>query len=246
MIRARLAEAHLALVLLLRLPLPRLRGPIPAMSATAWAWPIAGIPVGLAMWGVHAGALFIGLPPLAAALAAIAAALLLTGALHADGLADLFDGLWGGTDRDRRLEIMRDSRIGSYGVLALIVALGLQASAIAAAAPALPVFLGAAMVSRMMMVPLAGMMRPARTEGLGHGAAGPGAGQLLAASAIALFPYTHPAHAVFAAAGAAALVGLAARIKIGGQTGDVLGAGQTLAETAWWLALAALAARTVP
>ena len=236
--RARLAEAHLALVLLLRVPLPRLNGDVPATSASAWAWPLAGIPVGLGAWAVHAGALAIGLPPLSAAFGAMGAALVLTGALHADGLADLFDGLWGARDRERRLEIMRDSRIGSFGVLALIVALGLQASAIAAAAPSAGAFVAAGMVSRATMAWLAAMP-PARPEGLGHGAAGPGAWRLLAAGLIALVPFTHPAPAVLAAAGAAAIAGLLARARIGGQTGDVLGAGQVTAETAFWLALAA-------
>ena len=91
------------------------------VAAAAWAWPLAGMAVGLL--GAAAGGLvlWLGVAPAAAAAIAIAAQIFATGALHEDGLADSADGLWGGWDKARRLAIMKDSRIGTYGVLALVL-----------------------------------------------------------------------------------------------------------------------------
>lgn len=83
-------------------------------------WPAAGWLTGGITALALCGALCI-MPPFAAVTAAFAVRLLLTGALHEDGLADFFDGTGGGTDRNRVLEIMKDSRIGSYGVIGLII-----------------------------------------------------------------------------------------------------------------------------
>ena len=229
------------MVFLLRVLLPRLAEPIPRMADSAWAWPLAGIPVGLLAWTLHAGAIALGLPPLCAALLALGGGLAITGGLHADGLADCADGFWGGHERARRLEIMRDSRTGAYGVMALVIALGLQASAIAETAPRLWAFLGIAVASRAAMAALAALP-PAREDGLGRGAAGPGAGRIAAALAIGLLALLLGGAGIgdFAALALSALaLAAVARAKIGGQTGDVLGAGQVLAETALWLALAA-------
>lgn len=88
-------------------------------------WPLMGWLTGGVMGGVYIGALFLGFPPAMAALLAIAARLLLTGALHEDGLADFCDGFGGGTSRERTLSIMKDSHIGTYGVLGLFICLGL-------------------------------------------------------------------------------------------------------------------------
>src|SRR5262249_52967080 len=76
-------------------------------------------------------AIGLDLPPMLAAIIAVAAAVAVTGALHEDGLADTADGFGGGSDRDRKLEIMRDSRIGTYGVIALVLALGSRIVALA-------------------------------------------------------------------------------------------------------------------
>src|SRR5690606_33227086 len=107
----------------------KLRGEVPPMSATVWAYPIVGalaaLPAALVLW-VAAGTL----PMDIAAILAIAVSLVVTGALHEDGLADFCDGL-GGRTREERLAIMRDSRTGSYGVLALILSIGLRATAVA-------------------------------------------------------------------------------------------------------------------
>ncbi|MEQ8966080.1 MAG: adenosylcobinamide-GDP ribazoletransferase, partial [Azospirillaceae bacterium] len=97
------------------------------------AYPLVGAGIGLAAGAVLALALGVGLPPAAAAIVAVAVQIALTGGLHEDGLADLADGL-GPADRARRLEVMRDSRIGTFGVLALILGVGARIAAVAALA----------------------------------------------------------------------------------------------------------------
>ena len=105
-----------------------------AVARATWALPVAGLLVGLAGALVYKVASRFGLAPNLAALLALAATTIITGALHEDGLADTADGLGGGRTRERKLEIMRDSRIGTYGVCALILSFGLRWSALAAIA----------------------------------------------------------------------------------------------------------------
>ncbi|MEM8957432.1 MAG: adenosylcobinamide-GDP ribazoletransferase [Pseudomonadota bacterium] len=218
-------------------------------AAAAWAWPLAGAVVGalagLLLWA----ALWLGLPPLAAGLLAVGAQIVLTGALHEDGLADSADGLWGGWTRDRRLEIMRDSRIGSYGVLALILSVGLRAAACAAlpAGPlAVAALAGTGAASRAAMAGVMAGLPPARTDGLSVSTGRPSAATALTALAAALalalivLPIGTALAAVAACCAGAGLVAGIASAKIGGQTGDILGAAQQIAEIAALLALATL------
>ena len=232
-----------ALALLTRLPAP---GADHARGArAAWAWPLVGALLGGAGALGGLACLAGGLPPAAAAGAALSVQVLATGALHEDGLADLADGLGGGPDRERRLEIMRDSRIGAFGAVALILGLGLRWSLTAALLPAAPAaLLAAAALSRAAMAAAMATLPPARPDGLSAMAGRPGAAAILAAGlALALAGLAAgPAPAFLAAlgaAGAAAGVGALARSRLGGQTGDVLGAAQQAAEIA---ALAGLAA----
>lgn len=110
-----------------------------AIARATWALPVAGLLVGLAGALVYKISSRLGLTPNLAALLALATTALITGALHEDGLADTADGLGGGRTRERKLEIMRDSRIGTYGVCALILSFGLRWSALAAIAIAFAV-----------------------------------------------------------------------------------------------------------
>src|SRR5579863_4322455 len=89
------------------------------VAQASWALPVAGLIIGLVGAVVYAIARRLGLPSDSAAVLALAATALSTGAIHEDGLADTADGLGGGRSRDSRLEIMRDSRIGTYGACAL-------------------------------------------------------------------------------------------------------------------------------
>jgi adenosylcobinamide-GDP ribazoletransferase len=173
--------------------------------------------------------------------------ILATGGLHEDGLADLADGFGGGRTRERALEIMRDSRIGSFGAIALGLSLILRAGCLAALAPGQAfwglIALGAA--SRASMPWVLHLMPPARDDGLGRSAASVRREIALSASALgflACLPLGVGVAILTLAAGAAAAAGLAAlaQRRIGGQTGDVCGAVQQAAEIAGWCALAAI------
>jgi adenosylcobinamide-GDP ribazoletransferase len=243
--RRRIDEARLALMLLTRLPVGRLRDPAPPLSAARWAFPLVGLLVGLVGWAVQAGALASGLGAAPGALLAIGAMAIVTGGLHLDGLADLADGLGGGRDRAHALDIMRDSRIGSYGTIALILAMGLSAGAVAGfdgGAP-LPVFLLAGVASRLAMTATLQWLPAARADGLGKSAAGTGSGALVPGVLLCLGlvlvigPAGMTALAVSIAV--AGLVAWRAWLRLGGQTGDVLGAVQAAVETSCLLALSA-------
>ncbi|OED46964.1 cobalamin 5'-phosphate synthase [Rhodobacteraceae bacterium (ex Bugula neritina AB1)] len=235
----------LALVLLTRLPLPHL--PPQAFQRQAksvWAFPLAGLAVALPAALCAALALTVGLPAAIAAGLALTAQVLLTGAMHEDGLADTADGLWGGFTRARRLEIMKDSRIGAYGVIALILGLGLRWSALSALLATAGVWplLALAMLSRAVMPVLMAALPNARTTGLSQGVGRPRTLPCLLASGLAILlslPLIGSAVFGTALAMAAATLGLGAlaKAKIGGQTGDILGASQQVAEISGLLAL---------
>lgn len=241
-------DVLLALVLLTRLPLPHLPPhAFQRQARAAWAFPLAGLAVALPAALLAWLALTLGLPATVAAGLALAVQVLLSGAMHEDGLADTADGLWGGFDRARRLEIMKDSRIGAYGVIALILGFGLRWSALAALLPLAGawVLLPLAMMSRAVMPALMAALPNARSAGLSRKVGRPTAltcasGAVLAV-ALSLPLIGTAALGAALAMGAAALgLGALARIKIGGQTGDILGASQILAETAGLLILLAL------
>ncbi|MGY8676355.1 adenosylcobinamide-GDP ribazoletransferase [Bradyrhizobium sp. UFLA05-153] len=210
--------------------------------------PVAGLLVGLLSAAVYAIASAVGVTPAPAAMLALASTIIITGALHEDGLADTADGLGGGT-RARRLEIMRDSRIGSFGVCALIVSLGLRWSALAAiAAPrAVLIALLLAHVAARAGLPLfMALVPPARTDGLSAGAgrpAGPNAAIALGLGAIVLAIGFGPGKAILAVillAFLGLLIAWLAIRQVGGQTGDILGAYEQVAETAILLMAASL------
>ncbi len=127
----------LAVLFLTRIPV-RLDPPPQAadLAAAGDCFPLVGAVIGAGVGGLFWGLTVLGLPPLAAAGLALTAQLALTGALHEDGLADMADGFGGGLTRDRKLDIMRDSRLGTYGGAALVLALLIRAGLIAALPPA--------------------------------------------------------------------------------------------------------------
>lgn len=189
----------------------------------------------------------LGLPGFISAFLALGCGLILTGALHEDGLADCADALGGGS-RERALAIMRDSRIGNYGALALILSLGLRASVLVAlpGSVALAALVGAHAFSRGALGMALERLEPARADGLGAMAGKPQ--QRAALMALALGAGILLLACVFLAglgAGLFALVtgglgGLAAlevaRRRFGGYTGDVLGAIQQCIEIATLIA----------
>lgn len=232
---ARLRDQVLsALALLTRLPLP---GHRPAGAEAAWAWPLVGALLGLLAAMLASGLLALGIPSGPVAAAVLAALALLTGALHEDGLSDTADGLLGGRSRERRLEIMKDSRIGSFGALALGLVMLASWSALEALI-ARGAFWGpliaAAALSRAPMAVAMAALPPARPGGLsaGTGRPSPAVAGAAAGLALVLTLLTLGSAAlapVLAAALLPALLALAAQRMIGGQTGDILGACQQLA-----------------
>jgi adenosylcobinamide-GDP ribazoletransferase len=241
-------ELRLALAFLTRLPvrLPAHVAEAPLASAVR-AFPIAGAAVAFAGAVAFGIAWIVGLPPTIAGVIAIAAMAAFTGALHEDGLADFVDSL-GARDTAKRLAIMRDSRIGTFGVLALILAMGIRAGSLAYVADpleALGLLLAAATGSRACVVHAMHVLPMARADGLARAAGRPPQGRMLDALAIgaAFLLLLGPLGAVLAglAAMAATLaVERLARNHVGGQTGDVLGAVQQISEIA--ILCAALAA----
>ena len=245
-----LAEFHAALCLLTRLPLGSIgsaHGPVPIERAV-WAFPLAGGLAGLAGSAVYAICSLAHMPPFVAAAWCLAAMLLLTGGLHEDGLADTADGFGGGRTRERKLEIMRDSRLGSFGAVALLLSLGVRGAAIAALGEprrVLPALVVSGAVGRAVLVVPLLMLVPARDDGLAVGLRGLGISQALVALAIAVvvaIVLVPPAMTLAAIASAVAVSVVLARIavrQIGGYTGDVLGATEVIAECAILSALSA-------
>ncbi len=212
------------------------------------AFPVVGIVVGLAGWAAFAIAAALGLPATIGALLAVAVTVLTTGALHEDGLADTADGFGGGEDRAGKLAIMRDSRSGAYGVLALVFSVALRAAALAVLTTprAGAALVAAHAVSRAGLPIVMRWLEPARSDGLGASAGQPddaavgwclGIGIVTALVCLGLS--SGLVGLLVAAAGIAALAALARR-QIGGYTGDVLGAAQQIGEIAMLLTAAAL------
>lgn len=237
-----------AAALLTRLPLPDQEGSR-SMAQSAWSWPIIGALVGLGAGLAALIAGWMGLPPLLAATCALGVQIALTGALHEDGLADCADGFWGGQTRARRLEIMKDSRLGSYGMLALALALFARIAAIAALIEAgwlLAPLIATGALSRAPMAVLMTALPNARGAGLAHAAGRPGRDTALVAIALALLIGLLATGWAVLVAGfwtALAVLGwaLLARGRIGGQTGDVLGAAQQIGEIVILAVFAAMA-----
>jgi adenosylcobinamide-GDP ribazoletransferase len=206
-------------------------------AAGCWAWPVAGAVVGAIALAAGVAAMTLGMPATWAAVLVLAVQAALTGALHEDGLADTFDGLAGGRDPARRLEIMRDSRVGSFGVLALLLVVLARWSALVVLLQAAPMAVVAvAALSRAVMPVLMAALPFARQDGLARLVGRPSALQaglaLGTALAIAL-PLVGGTTLWLLAGGAGVVLGLGlwARARIGGQTGDILGAAQQLTES---------------
>jgi adenosylcobinamide-GDP ribazoletransferase len=241
--------------LLTRLPIGAAAGPVvtpgvPSASHPARCYPVVGAGIGALAALAYGVAIWLALPPFAAALTALAAAILVTGALHEDGLADVADGFGGGRDAAHKLAIMRDSRIGTYGVLALALVLAARGGSLAAIAG--PAAVAAALIaahtaSRAGLAALMWALPPARSDGLGAATGRPGGAEVLtalaigAAAAFLLLDFAVAVTALLAAAALQAALALQARRQIGGATGDVLGAAQQLGEAAVLLVVCAAA-----
>jgi adenosylcobinamide-GDP ribazoletransferase len=230
----------LALTFLTKLPWPW-RGPADgaALARSMFWFPWVGALLGLLFWGAWAGLEKV-LPAPAAAALLLSLTVWVTGGLHLDGLADTADGLGGGSDPETALRIMKDSRVGAFGVISLILALLLKfslflsLSEIPEAARGLILY---PVLSRWGMVLLAYLSPYARPEG-GLGQAmtlglSPRvlAGAGLSAGALSFLILGLPGLALFIATGALVWLGsLYFRHRLGGITGDVLGAANEVVE----------------
>ncbi len=204
-------------------------------------FPLVGAGIGLVAGLMLLGAFELGLQPLTCALIGLASAALLTGALHEDGLADFFDGLGASGSTEKRLAVMRDSRIGTFGTLAVVFGVGIRASilsGLSSADLAMAALIAGGAASRSMLPIAMRWQRPARTQGLSANAGAPSWPQVIAACVVA---FTIALVTVglwgslaigVAAAFAVLLIAMIAQKAFGGQTGDVLGAMQVAAETA--------------
>ncbi len=236
-----------ALQFLTRVPI-RLRRE-PSLSKTVAWFPVAGAIIGAAVGGVAAGMWHLTTPLVAAAVA-IAFGLLVTGAFHEDGLGDVADAFGGGWTVERRLEILKDSRHGTYGVAAISTSIVVRIVSLGAMPGPLDMFtaaLAAHTMARVAAVGMAGIMKLATNTGLGadYGRsstplrAGIGCAAGIAITAVAVGWWAAPLAAT--ALVAAAATGLLARRKIGGISGDVLGAAEQVAECLCLVVLSGLA-----
>jgi adenosylcobinamide-GDP ribazoletransferase len=237
--RERVAELGAAFALLTRLPVYRL--PLPRVMAPAeavWAYPIVGAAVGVIggtiYWITHS----LSCPPALAALCALVAMIIATGAMHEDGLADFADGLAGDT-KERSLSIMRDHQIGTYGVIALALSLAMRATTVALIAEpraVMAALIAADAASRLSAVLIMAALPPARRDGLSASVGSPPAG--LAAIALGLtfmiawllLPFGIALLLILSAIVSAIFIRRVALLRLGGQTGDVLGAGSQICE----------------
>ena len=234
---------------LTRIPIGRDSEAHTGLATAAWAFPFVGALLGAIGGAAFAAVIAIGLPPFLAALIALGTVILASGALHEDGLADTADGLGGGTTPETRLTIMRDSRIGAFGTLALIFSILMKASALASFANSWSVamvLIAAAGLSRgvlpwlMLRLPLAsetGVAAAAGSPSRNTAAVAALVGGIL--SLVCLGP-TIGLLALALAAFSAWVGGHLARRQLGGYNGDLLGAIQQAAELLVMLGVAAV------
>jgi adenosylcobinamide-GDP ribazoletransferase len=218
------------------------------IARASWGLPVIGMLIGLLGAFVYWMAFHFGLPPLVGAALAISATMALTGCLHEDGLADTCDGFGGGGSPERKLEIMRDSRIGTYGACALGMSILLRSGALASVAE--PGQVALALVAahagaRALLPPFLALVPAARPDGLSADAGRPSLTNVTVAAAlgVVLLLWT-----LGAAGSVVAILWLLIALggmrwlclrQIGGQTGDTAGALEQIGEIAILLTAAA-------
>lgn len=215
----------------------------PTASTMAW-FPIVGSLIGAVLGGIWwASSQY--WPPLVAATLVVVANLIITGALHHDGLADSADGLLPHLSREKRLAIMRQPDIGSFGVLALVATFALQVASLGATPVNIALMAAITTASRTMMVAVATTVPYVRQSGLASSFLGKksrlsvlyglGLALLLAGLSAGVAGLISVAATVVASLGVTWL----ARHRIGGFSGDTLGAGGVIGETGGLLAMGA-------
>lgn len=217
----------------------------PDFTRATRMFPLAGLLIALPAVLLIAVCNALRMPEMLGAALAVALQIAVTGALHEDGLCDCIDGFGGGRDSDSKLEIMKDSRVGAFGLVAAVMALILRVVLIASflhisPAAAIAAFLSAQMLSRAFQVYFWRKLAPARKDGLAYGFGEPS--RLASATAMTLgiggalfltlplFQTVSVALALIGASAALTLFGLLCKHQIGGHTGDTIGALQIVAE----------------
>lgn len=232
---------------LTRLPLPRRQShDVTGQARAVWAYPLVGAVVGALAACAWLAGQFAALSTDISSALALTVLVLATGALHEDGLADFADGLGARGGREKTLAVMRDSRIGTYGVIALLLTFGLRFAGINGLGLQyiLAGLICSCVLGRTAAVLLIALLPPARTDGLGAMVANPPKKAVFAALAIALaltalhFPLATVLVILIAVSLCIAAVAFLAKKHVGGFTGDILGAGVLLTETAVLLVLA--------
>lgn len=252
-----LNDVLIATALLTRLPVPHANFDSETRPAAraAWAYPLVGILVGGIAVLVGWLATILLIQPEIVAILMVITLTVCTGAMHEDGLADCADGIWGGWDKARRLEIMKDSAIGTYGVMALLFTFAIRLLAVLALIQivALPLWIIVipAIMSRAAMVAVMEILPNARDTGLSAQTGRPGKPAMwvalgIGAIAVLCAPISSPAILLLVTATTSAVLALIAKRKIGGQTGDVLGACQVIVEIALLVSFSATAIHADP
>ncbi|UTW55936.1 adenosylcobinamide-GDP ribazoletransferase [Kordiimonas sp. SCSIO 12610] len=238
-----------AMMLLTRIPVPwrKISERPPNLSRSTWAYPIVGLIIALIGASVYAVISQLNLSPLLAALIAILAMVFTTGAFHEDGLADMADGIGGGMTKDRKLEIMRDSRVGTYGAVALILSILIRAEILADLSyiVAIVALVVAAPLSRSMIVLALFFLPPAREKGLGTVAGEPPQAAMIASLILGCFPLILlgmwlPVSIVLVLTASFLGLIIVSRIAmkaVDGYTGDILGSIQQVSEATIMIAI---------
>jgi adenosylcobinamide-GDP ribazoletransferase len=240
-------DAGTTLSFMTRIPVPSTSSTPDNLARSHRIFPLVAAMIGAIIGAIYFILCKMDVPALAAAAIALGVSAALTGALHEDGLADTADGFGGGRDKAAKLEIMRDSRLGTYGALALFVAFVIRVAALASLPPvqAIAALAVAYAIGRSALTVLAATMPYARSDGLAANAGRPGALMVITSVgvslviAIVLLPLPLVAKAILIAAATAGAVAMLAMRQIGGHTGDVLGAAEHCTETLLLLLFAA-------
>ena len=214
----------------------------PDFISSLWAFPIVGLVIGAAGGGVLAAGQALALPSFAVAICGLAAMILLSGAMHEDGLADMADGFGGGRDTEAKIRIMHDSRIGTYGVLGLVLTVAIR---LGLYMTCLDMFSGWSLILFIAVIQAAGRLQPvvqlsafriSPHASLAQLTGRPSATRLVAAGVICLAPMVWllgpitTASMIMPALALAVWLGQLATRQVGGLTGDVMGATVILTE----------------
>ena len=250
--RSAVGSLSTSLAFLTRIPLPSFlfRDHIAASSA-AWGFPVVGLLIGVVQALALGLLVALGLHSVVVAVLVMGGSIMLTGALHEDGLADVADSLGGGT-RERKLDIMKDSRLGTFGVLALVLMAAVKIAFLMSLADgvswslALGVLVGASVVSRALMTVVWAVLPAASAQGLGSQRPSLVTGLVALAIGCAVLVALVPLAGMIILVGTlfaiitAVAFALFARWQYGGVTGDVCGATQILTELAFYAAALSL------